>query len=295
MGRLLIDGSTQISPQQIDNLPGSIIRYKGAAPAMPRQHRPPVLTRARSALPKELRDCGRFGHGREGRNPPASRRARHSRSTTTRTRRFLRLQRAIEDFVCEVARQVVHAVAQCDGYSVTYQGRKALESVRAPLTCRSPTRLRVQCFPISFFASTPAANSGSFWQSSSAPGFADQLGLPRGDRQALDFPDIESALATVTSAHDLWRDSFRAMARRPNDLRTARVVLQPGRAPRSPSTPIPCSGAHRRSPTTDSRVCGRGYCGAKTCRRRLHQCPQNFPGAEAPPELPPGPMPGVPN
>lgn len=299
MGRLLIDGSTQISPQQIDNLPGSIIRYKGAAPTMLAGNTvsPELYAQLDRLYQKSFEIAGVSAMGARAEKPAG---LSSGKALTvyndTQSRRFLRLQRAIEDFVCEVARQVVHAVAQCDGYSVTYQGRKALESVRASDLSLADDDFRVQCFPISFFASTPAGKLEQL-QQLIGTGLADQLGLPReAIVKALDFPDIESALATVTSAYDLCETLFERWLEDPTTYEPPEPFYN--------LTVCATLAAYtymqwRAQEVPDDRLaCLRSW--IQQCKD-LSTPPAPMPaelppGAEmAPPELPPGPMPGAPN
>ena len=219
MGRLLIDASTSISPQQIDNLPGSVIRYKGQPPQMlaGATVSPELFSHLDRLYQKAFEVSGVSALGARAEKPAG---LNSGKALTvyndTQSRRFLRLQRDLETFVCSLARQVVYAVRDCDGYEVTYLGRRQLERVKATDLTLADDDFRVQCFPISFFASTPAAKLEQL-QQLIGTGLADQLGLPReAIVKALDFPDLESAMATVTATYDLCETLFERWLEDPN-------------------------------------------------------------------------------
>lgn len=123
------------------------------------------------------------------------------------SKRFLDFQRAFEAFYIEVARQIVRLMERLaehdSSYEVVYRGKRRVERIKWADVRLDESTYMLQVWPTNLLPSTPGGRLEALAEMVNT-GLASSLGLaPEQISKLLDFPDMQSALSSVTASWDL--------------------------------------------------------------------------------------------
>ncbi len=209
-GMLWLERGSKIVKSHISNDYGAIGEYTGTKP---QRDVGPIL-------PKELYDWARELYGKAYELAGVSAMAARSEKPAginsgkglriyndMQSKRFLDFSRAYEAFFIEISLQVVRLMkrlAEKDpSYEVVYRDRHHSERLKWSDVHLDEACYVLECQPVSALPNTPGAKLEALQEMVSS-GFAQQLGLePVWLAKLFDFPDLESAMNTLTAPLDL--------------------------------------------------------------------------------------------
>lgn len=123
------------------------------------------------------------------------------------SKRFLDFQRAYEQFYVDVAREVVRLMERLTesdpSYEVVYRGKRRVEKIKWREVRLDESSYVLQVWPTNLLPTTPGGRLEAIAEMVNT-GLAQAVGLgPEQITKLLDFPDTESAFASVTASWDL--------------------------------------------------------------------------------------------